>query len=486
MIILHEYPLSIVDHIGFKRCSTALQPSFKVVSRNTIKEDIMKIYESKKEVTMKFMEDNEGRVAITTDMWTTSNQKKGFMAITAHYIDASWTLQSRILKFFHVLCPHTKEKLCQVLFDCLLHWNITKKISTVTLDNCSTNNAMIDVLLEKLDSSSLILSGSLIHMRCAAHVLNLVVNAGLQLVKRSVDKIRESVMFWRATPKREEKFEEAARHLLISYSKKLVLDVATRWNSIYLMLEIAIVYKSIFARLLRKETSKYKIAITEEDWEFARELCGRLKIFYEVTEELSDRKYPTINLFFPSICNVRLALGQWFSSSNSQIKLMASSMIAKFDKYWDVISGVVGVATVLDPRYKMKLIEFYFPKIYVDRFAVESERILQLVYDLVFEYQSRGNSCSRGVESSGNLSQDMSEGGSQDPLAAYDLFIKNDKRAKNLKVKYELDHYLDEDVLPRSKDFDILMWWKVNGIKYPILQAIARDFLGYTSIYSCI
>ncbi|KAJ7949772.1 zinc finger BED domain-containing protein RICESLEEPER 2-like [Quillaja saponaria] len=252
MIILHEYPLSIVDHIGLKRYSTALQPSFKVVSRNTIKEDIMKIYESEKEVTMKFMEDNKGKVAITTDMWTASNQKKGFMAITAHYIDASWTLQSRILRFVHVLCPHTKEKLCQVLFDCLLHWDITKKISTVTFDNCSTNDAMIDVLLEKLDSSSLILAGSLIHMRCAAHVLNLVVKAGLQLVKSSVDKIRESVVFWKATPKREEKFEEAARHLLISYSKKLVLDVATRWNSTYLMLEIAIIYKSVFARLLRK------------------------------------------------------------------------------------------------------------------------------------------------------------------------------------------------------------------------------------------
>ncbi|KAJ7971415.1 zinc finger BED domain-containing protein RICESLEEPER 2-like [Quillaja saponaria] len=192
-----------MDHIGFERYSTAFQPSFIVVSRNTIKEDIMKIYELEEEVAMKFMEDNDGKVAITTDMWTASNQKKGFMAITAHYIDASWILQSCILRFVHVLCPHTKEKLCQVLFDCLLHWNIVKKISTVTLDNCSTNDAMIDVLLEKLDSSSLILSSRLIHMRCASHVLNLVVKAGLQLVKSSVDKIRESVVFWKATPKRE-------------------------------------------------------------------------------------------------------------------------------------------------------------------------------------------------------------------------------------------------------------------------------------------
>ena len=28
MIILHEYPLSIVDHIGFRRYSTSLQPLF--------------------------------------------------------------------------------------------------------------------------------------------------------------------------------------------------------------------------------------------------------------------------------------------------------------------------------------------------------------------------------------------------------------------------------------------------------------------------
>ncbi len=37
MIILHKYPLSIVDHIGFQRFVTALQPLFKMVTRNTIR-----------------------------------------------------------------------------------------------------------------------------------------------------------------------------------------------------------------------------------------------------------------------------------------------------------------------------------------------------------------------------------------------------------------------------------------------------------------
>ena len=44
-IILHEYLLSIVDYVAFKDFASSLQPLFKMVSRNTIKDDIMKIYE---------------------------------------------------------------------------------------------------------------------------------------------------------------------------------------------------------------------------------------------------------------------------------------------------------------------------------------------------------------------------------------------------------------------------------------------------------
>ncbi|KAF7811984.1 zinc finger BED domain-containing protein DAYSLEEPER-like [Senna tora] len=44
-------------------------------------------------------------------------------------------------------------------------------------------------------------------------------------------------------------------------------------------------------------------------------------------------------------------------------------------------------------------------------------------------------------------------------------------------VKSELDRYFEKANLPWSPDFDILNWWKINGITYPTIQAIARDFL---------
>lgn len=31
--------------------------------------------------------------------------------------------------------------------------------------------------------------------------------------------------------------------------------------------------------------------------------------------------------------------------------------------------------------------------------------------------------------------------------------------------------------MPRTDEFDILTWWKTNGVKFPTLQTIARDVL---------
>lgn len=44
MIVLHEYPLSMVDHVGFRRFVGALQPLFKIGTRNTIRYKICDAY----------------------------------------------------------------------------------------------------------------------------------------------------------------------------------------------------------------------------------------------------------------------------------------------------------------------------------------------------------------------------------------------------------------------------------------------------------
>jgi erythromycin esterase-like protein len=52
-----------------------------------------------KKKAIEYMAEIQSRVAITTDLWTSYNQKRGYMAITAHFIDESWTLRNIIMRY---------------------------------------------------------------------------------------------------------------------------------------------------------------------------------------------------------------------------------------------------------------------------------------------------------------------------------------------------------------------------------------------------
>lgn len=103
--------------------------------------------------------------------------------------------------------PHNGEVMCNELFECLMECNIDKKLSTVIVDNCYANESMIDFLLGKFSTSSMIMGGKFLHMRCCAHILNLIVKDSLSVIQKKVEKIRESLHYWIATPSRFEKFE---------------------------------------------------------------------------------------------------------------------------------------------------------------------------------------------------------------------------------------------------------------------------------------
>ncbi|KAK3039753.1 hypothetical protein RJ639_027410 [Escallonia herrerae] len=186
MIILHEYPLSIVDHVGFRRYSSALQPLFKVPTRNTIKNDIIKIYDHERVKTMKLLEGIKSRVAITTNLWTSGNQKKGFMAVTSHFIDEDFVLQSRILRFI----PEVKRAKCSIgslVPSYNSHGGILKLGGAGKRSSSSVNGRpMMTGALNELHKSFLLASGTLGYVvhHWTAHLL-LVSHADLSTPESS-------------------------------------------------------------------------------------------------------------------------------------------------------------------------------------------------------------------------------------------------------------------------------------------------------------
>ena len=90
------------------------------------------------------------------------------------FIELCYNYSYYFSRFVYVPSPHMKDVQVKVLVDCFLEWNINRKLSTITVDNCSTNDVMIRLLLNKLDTNSLMLGDSMLHMRCTVHILNLI------------------------------------------------------------------------------------------------------------------------------------------------------------------------------------------------------------------------------------------------------------------------------------------------------------------------
>ena len=116
--------------------------------------------------------------------------------------------------------------LTEVLIDAMLGWNVDSRLSAITVDNCSTNNSMIGKIKAKLSVDCLLNAGSLLHMRCVAHILNLIVRIGLDVIKHAIDNVRDSVVFWIASPKRIERFEDVC--MKVPCTRRLGLDCPTR------------------------------------------------------------------------------------------------------------------------------------------------------------------------------------------------------------------------------------------------------------------
>nr|GEV19721.1 zinc finger BED domain-containing protein RICESLEEPER 2-like [Tanacetum cinerariifolium] len=177
----------------------------------------------------------------------------------------------------------------------------------------------------------------------------------------------------------------------------------------------------------------------------------------------------------------RYELNKWRHGEDEVIRDMAEQMILKFDKYWLDIHGFMGVTAVLDPRTKLKTMKFLFPKLYHSKQRAEKEftKLKKFVSALFIEYDQAGKENVRnhvnGVGSTSHINE--SDGGF---LSGYSKFIeKEDDETSDItsEVPEELDHYLKERVCNPNMKLDILVWWKINGLKYPTLQTIARDIL---------
>ncbi|XP_057436087.1 zinc finger BED domain-containing protein RICESLEEPER 2-like [Lotus japonicus] len=487
-VVLDEHSFSKVEGDGFKILCRTLQPQFTAPSRQTVARDCFQLFLDEKVKLKKFFRTECRRVALTTDCWT-SCQNTGYLTLTAHFIDNEWNYQKRIISFAEVI-NHKGDTIGRKIEEILRDWGL-RNVSTITVDNASSNDGAVSYLKTRLKNfNGLVLDGQFLHMRCCAHILNLVVNDGLVDLNSSINSIRGAIRFVRSSSQRKNKFKECIQFSNISSKKLVCLDVPTRWNSTYLMLDAAEKLQVAFEKI-EFEDRNYVLHFDKPltppksiDWENARAFVRFLKIFYDATKIFSASVHLSIHTAFHQLCFIYTEILNCIASPNPVLSKMGQEMKKKYDKYWGNVENMnqlLYFGVILDPRNKLTYVEWSLREMYPDNpnlVRLLSESIKENLGRMYSWYLAAHEQSIRGKqqaneESSGGDKPVAAEAPSH--VARRAAFLQHLKEKNSIEERNELERYLGEAIEKSEEKFDLLLWWKHNSSRLPVLSMMARD-----------
>nr|KYP34095.1 Putative AC transposase [Cajanus cajan] len=137
-IIEHGVSFSFVGYKWIRVLLLYLCPGLRIPSRNTTISNLWRIHDEEKVKVKNAMHKANSRICLTSDCWT-----------------------------------------C-----------IDRKVFSITLDNASANDIMVNFVKAQFNlQNSLICNGSYFHVRCSAHILNLIVQEGLGVASGALEYV---------------------------------------------------------------------------------------------------------------------------------------------------------------------------------------------------------------------------------------------------------------------------------------------------------
>ncbi|XP_028090266.1 zinc finger BED domain-containing protein RICESLEEPER 1-like [Camellia sinensis] len=259
-----------------------------------------------------------------------------------------------------------------------------------------------------------------------------------------------------------------------------------------MMLSAALEFKDVFPRHQERDPS-FVYVPSLEDWVKVETICQFLAIFNEVTNIISWSEYPTSNLFLAEVWRIKEILNEKSVDDNDYIKAMALKMKRKFDKYWGECNLLMAIAAVLDPRFKLMLVQFCFPEIYPEAEATRNiSMVRDALYELYNEYvvihtSSNNEQTLQQSTQEANDSSNATYGSGKALGTGRSKFESFVRKADTIQpAKSDLDIYLEESVYicneGSNSHFDALEWWKVNNLKYRILSKMAVIYCQFQSV----
>ena len=221
----HCLPLRLVDGDDFREFINYLCPQYNIPNRQKLSNTLLP---AKKEIlTLKIKEKLKliNYFSLSIDSWT-SNATRSYIAVTGHGINSNtWILETFLLSFTPGSSKEDGKFLADTIRESLESWKIsTDSIVSVTSDSAHNMRNAIQQQLK------------LQWIPCFAHILNLVVRAGLNEVSPLISKCKKISKFFRRSSKAKALLKDKQIALNLP-TKNLAVDNKTRWNSCLKMMK---------------------------------------------------------------------------------------------------------------------------------------------------------------------------------------------------------------------------------------------------------
>ncbi|CAB5367601.1 unnamed protein product [Rhizophagus irregularis] len=165
------------------------------------------------------------------------------------------------------------------------------QIIACTTDNASNNDTLMKAL-EKTSAQDALTTLKVKYVDNENELLN------NDEVSEVVPKLRKLVVKIHASPQRREKFSRQceAAHLP---DKELVVDVKTRWNSTFDMIERSLELREALDNIAIADRDLRQWELIDAEWDLLKQIKKLLYIFLRATLHISHGRYPTIENSIP-------------------------------------------------------------------------------------------------------------------------------------------------------------------------------------------
>jgi hypothetical protein len=290
-VVTDALPFTVYESESFKDILLFFNSSVALWSRVTARNVLLEVFSSMKKQVKEYLQAVRSKISLTSDMWT-SLAGEPYIGLTCHWIDAFWKLHSMVVDIHHLPHPHDAEHITEAITKTLDEFGLSTKILAITHDNAANVVCAAEMLKHHLARSDQIPVQS---CRCVAHILNLVVESGLDVIKPTTGKVRCIAKKLSKSSKIAQAFHDYGKTLKEPL-RTIPLDVSTRWNSQYLMLEAASQRPKSVELLLEQHWTDFGITIDAAEKGRLKTVQDLLKPFYDVTTNLSGQTYTTMGL----------------------------------------------------------------------------------------------------------------------------------------------------------------------------------------------